>query len=405
MKLKKIVTTISAIFLTTSICAKENIKEEAIKNIVKAEKINSDFLSTTDQNIQTILKQETFAKRYILLKGYLKQKPNLVIKVKESEEKYYEIPLVSYLLIEGYEKEAIKIIEEELAETFTLFEFKGNQYSDLLIALLNNQKDYFSKAVNKNPEKINKQFNFNGEEGYYLLMAVAQKKDLRTNYYTEILLKNGANPYLQSKNNHTAEMLASYENNTYFLESLHEFQNKVEKRDTMINVPLPYKEKLKQDKIIENLNKGLLKELSNNIEELRNKWITLIILGYNEAAELLYSELVKNKNFNINDVNNKNINALMATAMSAIPGGNVEYAIKLINRGININYEHKDTRAIHIAISKDAYKVLIQLIQNGVNFIKDKNGDYFFNIAMERKAQKSAYIIKEASKIIAEQKK
>ena len=212
--------------------------------------------------------------------------------------------------------------------------------------------------------------------------------------YTRHLLEIGANPYLQTKNGHTAEKVASYKNNTYFLETLNNFENNVEGRDTLQNSPLPYKEKVKQNKIIENLKNGLLKELSKDINDMTNKWITLIILGYNDAAELVFEELSKDENFSINATNNNNINALMATALSAIPGGNVEYALKLIERGIDISYEHKDTKTLHIAISKDAYKVVIQLIKQGDNFIKDKDGVYFFDIAMQNKAYKTAHVIK-----------
>ena len=397
MRLKTISMIIASMLLTNNINAQ--ILESGDSKIDNVEISENAVLK--NENIQTILKQETFAKRYILLKGYLKQNPNLLIEI-SSEENSYKIPVLSYLLIEGFEKEALNLVEEGIVESFQIFNFNGNEYNDILISILNNQDDYFKKVTEINKDNINKQFKFNNEEGYYILMAVAELKNLRSNMYTRHLLEIGANPYLQTKNGHTAEKVASYKNNTYFLETLNNFENNVEGRDTLQNSPLPYKEKVKQNKIIENLKNGLLEELSKDINDMTNKWITLIILGYNDAAELVFEELSKDENFSINATNNNNINALMATALSAIPGGNVEYALKLIERGIDISYEHKDTKTLHIAISKDAYKVVIQLIKQGDNFIKDKDGVYFFDIAMQNKAYKTAHVIKSAARILVE---
>ena len=397
MKLKTISMIIASILLTSNINAQTlESGQTEVSNIEISENVVLE-----NKNIQTILKQETFAKRYILLKGYLTQNPDLLIEIK-NEDKSYQIPILSYLLIEGFEQEALKLVEEKVVESFTVFDFNGNEYNDILISILNNQDDYFKKVTQLNKENINKQFKFNNEEGYYILMAVAELKNLRSNMYTRHLLELGANPYLQTKNGHTAEKVAAYKNNTYFLETLNNFENNVEGRDTLENSPLPYKEQVKQNKIIENLKDGLLEELSKDVKNMTNKWITLIILGYNDAAEIIFEELSKNEEFSINDTNDNNINALMATALSAIPGGNVEYALKLIERDIDISYEFKDTRALHIAISKDAYKVVLQLIKKGDNFIKDKDGTYFFDIAMQNKAYKTAHVIKSAARILVE---
>jgi ankyrin repeat protein len=399
MKLNKISIMLASIFISININATSI--ESGKTEVSKIEISKSSTLK--DKNIQTILKQETFAKRYILLKGYLSQKKDLLIQIKD-EKNTYNIPILSYLLIEGFEKEAIELVEQKVVESFQFFDFKGNEYNDILIAILNNQDEYFETVTTINKEKINKQFKFNNEEGYYILMAVAELKSLRSNMYTKKLLELGANPYLQTKNGHTAEKLAAYKNNNYFLETLNNFENKKEDKDSLKNSPLPYKEKIKQQKIIENLKSGLLIELSENIEDMTNKWITLIVLGYNEAAEILYSELIKNEKFNINNTNDKNINALMAASLSAIPGGNIEYTLKLIERDIDISYEYNDTRALHIAISRDAYKVVLQLIKKGDNFIKDKNGKYFFDMAMEKNSLKTAHIIKSAARIIVNNK-
>ena len=208
-----------------------------------------------------------------------------------------------------------------------------------------NQRKYFEVAIILNKEKINNQFNFNNEEGYYLFMAVAEIKSMNSSFYTRKLLEIGASPYIQTKNGHTAEGLAAFKNNNYFLEELHFFQNKQENNKINLNSPLLYKDKLKQHKIIANFNAGLIKEISKDFEKMRGQWITLIILGYNDAADIVYEELVKNETFNITDPNKDGINALMAAAMSVVPSGNIEYALRLIERGIDVKFESNGTRS------------------------------------------------------------
>lgn len=400
MKLKKLTLIISSALLTLNVHAAE-VKTEIkqTENIVEYKKVDKN------ETINSILNQSTFAKRYILLKGYASSHKDLTIKINKDNVDY-NIPLISYLLIEGFEEEAIKLVKENILTSFNSFEFSGSQYNDLIISVLNDQEAYFELAVEKNKNKLNEQFNFNNEEGYYLFMAVAEVKSLKSSYFTKILLENGASPFIQTKNGHTAESLAAYKNNNYFLEELQHFQNKELENEIYLNSPLPYKDKIKQNKIIENLENGLLKEISSDADLMRERWITLIILGYNDAAEIIYSELSKNENFDITKPNKKGINALMASAMSSVPSGNVEYALKLINRGIDIKFKTKDTRAIDIVVVKDAYKILIPLIKAGENFMVNKDGEYLFEIAMKNKSLKSAYILKETAKgLIAEKEK
>ena len=230
MKLKTVSIMIASILLTSNINAQT--LESGKTEVANIEVAKNAVLK--NENIQTILKQETFAKRYILLKGYLKQNPNLLIEI-TSEGTSYQIPILSYLLIEGFEQEALSLVEDKIVNSFQVFDFNGNEYNDILISILNNQDDYFKKVTKINADNINKQFKFNNEEGYYILMAVAELKTLRSNMYTRHLLELGANPYLQTKNGHTAEKVASYKNNTYFLETLNNFENNIEERDTLQN--------------------------------------------------------------------------------------------------------------------------------------------------------------------------
>jgi len=393
MKLNKITLLLSALLITT--CASANVKLDNTKNnVITYEQIDQN------ESIKSILSQETLAKRYILLKAYAGTHQDLTIKVKNNNEES-SIPLLSYLLIEGFETEAIKLVEEGVLTSFSSFDFGGNQYNDLLIAILNNQDKYFEVAARLNKENLNEQFNFNNEEGYYIFVAVAEVKSTKSSFFTKVLLENGASPYLQTKNGHTAESIAAQKSNNYFLEELRHFENKKAKNEIKINTPLSYKDKIKQDRIVENLNNGLLNEISKDFTKMHNQWITLIILGYNDAAEILYAELVKNKDFDITKPNEKGVNPLMAAAMSSVPSGNIEYALKLIDRGIDVKFESNDTRAIDIVVVKDSYKLLIPLMKSGENFMTNKNGEYLFEVAMKNKSYKSAYILKETAKELA----
>ena len=147
MKLKTISMIIASILLTSNINAQTlESGQTEVSNIEISENVVLE-----NKNIQTILKQETFAKRYILLKGYLTQNPDLLIEIK-NEDKSYQIPILSYLLIEGFEQEALKLVEEKVVESFTVFDFNGNEYNDILISILNNQDDYFKKVTQLNKE-------------------------------------------------------------------------------------------------------------------------------------------------------------------------------------------------------------------------------------------------------------
>lgn len=409
MKLKKVALIISTLLLTNSqLVFSQEIKQDLVTKIEQTKEIKSipediQFNVSSliiDENLKNLLNQDSFAKRYILLKGLISQKGVDLVKFKIND-KENSIPLTSYLLLEGFEQEAIKLIEEDIITEIKNFEFNNNIYNDFIISIFNKNLDFFKLIAQKHKDKLNEQFKFNGEEGYYLFLLVAQTKSPETNDFTKILLENDASPYIQTKNGYTAEKVASFENNIYLLETLHDFENKRDKKDVLINVSLPYTQKIKQDKIIENLNNGMIEDLKNN-NKLHDNWITLILYGYNDAANIIFEELKKDKNFNVNKPNSKGINALMAASMSAIPGGNIEYALKLKSEGIDLNYEHKDTQAMHIAVSQDAYKIVMFLIKNKINFIKDKNGKSFFDIALENKSYKSAYIIKEAMKIVVE---
>lgn len=374
-----------------------NLLAENQTVVNKEELKNQEVQHMEDKTILSILKHETFAKRYILLKSYATN--NKVIKIKK-EGKTHIIPINSYLLMEGFEEEALKLLKDGVTNAFEKFDFKNNEYNDVLIAIINEQVDYFEYAAKTNKEKLNNQFNFNNEEGYYLLMAIAENKTLQSGLLTTTMLELGASPYIQTKNGHTAEKVAANRNNNYFLEALHSFENKKEKNTVNLNSALPYKERVKQERIIQNFKAGMLKELSKDMEKLHDQWISLIIYGYNEAAEMVYKELAKQENFDINKPRANGINAMMAASMSSIPSGNIEYAHKLIERGIDVNYMYKETTAMDVAVKKDAYKIVILLIKNKANFIQNAKGVSYFDIAVKNKSMRTAYIIKETSKEI-----
>jgi ankyrin repeat protein len=408
MKLNKITALMLPTLLSLNIMAAEIEPTNTVNSVPNAESTKKSAVILGNETIVNILKHETLAKRYILLKSYISNSKNLLITIIK-DGKSYNIPVLSYLLMEGYEEESLKLVKEKLLTPYESFPFNDNEYNDVLISILNEQTDYFNYVVHKFPEKLNEQFKFNNEEGYYLLMAVAENKTLQSGISTTTLLDLGASPYIQTLNGHTAEKLAAAKNNNYFLESLHHFENKTKSKNSRLNPPLPYKERIQEEKIIENLNNGLLTELEKSYSILNEQWITLIIHGYNKAADMLYSSLSKMEEFDINTPNKNGINALMATTMSKVPSGNIEYAIKLFERDIDPNYEFKNTTSMDIAIKKDAYKIVILLIKNKVNFVKNKEGIYYFDIALKNKSLRSAYILKETAKemekIYQEQKK
>ncbi len=115
----------------------------------------------------------------------------------------------------------------------------------------------------------------------------------------------------------------------------------------------------------------------------------------------------KRQEFDIDALSGNGMSAMMATSMSTIYGGNVEYAARLINRGADPKKIHviKSKKAgdvqvgyIQLALHRDNFKIVALMMKNGVNFVSlpDDPKTLLLSEALAQKAFISAAMLKEA---------
>lgn len=313
------------------------------------------------------------------------------------------IPEESLLLINENEDNAIKYLIKNKKEPFNTFIYKEKEHSDLVIAIENNFIKYLEFAIPK-VRDINKRYKYKDEDGFTLLMHVAALKDNFTYKKTLLLLKNGANENFKSKNGLNALNIANEVNNIEFMNAYNDFLKELAYDDKYLSTNEQQSDFdiIYSNRIYETLINEKINSLKLDKDKMFKLWIKFIILGQNKSADILYEELKKDKNFNINKQTESGTTGLTACAISNITGGNVEYAIKLIKDGANIN--EKSTNGLNSAqssLTRNNYKVLYVLLKNGYNpFNKDDEGSDLFDVAItEPISIKSAYIIKRFSTI------
>lgn len=163
------------------------------------------------------------------------------------------------------------------------------------------------------------------------------------------------------------------------------------------NEDLNAEQKVFQEKAITNLKKKYLDAKNYNEEELNNLFTSFISLGLNDAADAILND--KNVKIDLNRYNTNGLTPLMAAAITPMKGGNVEYAKKLIDLGVDINKGTKnaDVSPMSLASTMNNYKVVAVLIFNGALFMKeDKMNFRPIDYALRNNSLESAQIIKEA---------
>lgn len=134
-----------------------------------------------------------------------------------------------------------------------------------------------------------------------------------------------------------------------------------------------------------------------NQEELNELFTSFISLGMNEAADYILNN--KKVNIDLERYSEQGLTPLMAAAIAPIEGGNVEYAKKLIDLGVDINKGTKNTDITPTSLASNVnnYKVVGILIFNGALFMKeDKLNFRPIDYALRNNSVESARIIKEA---------
>lgn len=302
------------------------------------------------------------------------------------------------LLSNNNEDLAIKYFnkEEEEANKFFIKE-NGNMTSDIIVALENGHEKYLKNILPK-VKNINATFRYNNVNNYTLFMVFAKTNKISNKEdIMRIFEKMGVKHNIINSNGDTAFDVA-YKNNNYFFKELYLIVSGNEKVKMLLeNDPLKDSAIKIQNKIVNNLNNGLLEELKLDKNKLFETYIDFIVSGYNEAAFLLEDEI---KNFE--KENKRGITPLMAAAISIVDGGNVDYAKRLIEKGVNINQitdKANGANAAMLSMVRDNYKVATLLFLNNLNYeIDDKDGNNIFEYAIKYNAVKSMLIIRSMMK-------
>lgn len=157
----------------------------------------------------------------------------------------------------------------------------------------------------------------------------------------------------------------------------------------------------REQAIVKKLNNGLLEEiLQDGEEEIFEYFIAAIIDGNNDVADIFIPYV------DVNKINDNGMSPLMAASVAKnIPGGNVEYAIKLVvEHGAKPNLKNGvGMSAIHFSASTNAYRTLVFLLDNKSNFMEpDDTGSTAVDYAIRSEAYESLFIIKQALDAISD---
>lgn len=267
----------------------------------------------------------------------------------------------------------------------------GNYTSDIVVAMENNMSNYILEVL-PNVNNINSTFKYNDTQNMTLFMVFSMHPNINNkDKIYDLFIEKNTDVNLKNINGLNAFDIANKYNNYFFKEY---YIKKIggEKISLLFeNDPLTVEEKNNQKKIIENLKNGLLEDIVSKGKEVEY-FTKYIVRGYNDAADIILPFVE-----NINDKNEDGLTPLMASSISTLNGGNVEYAKKLIEYGVDINLTNNEVgnvTPLSFALVRDNYKVVTLLIVNNVKYdLKDDNGLNSFDYALKYDAVKSSIIL------------
>ena len=305
------------------------------------------------------------------------------------------IPKESQLLLNNQEQLAINYVSNNTSP-FNTFFYNNNESSDIIIAIENNFINYLRKNIPLSD--VNKTYIYNGDNKFTMLMHSASIKSPHTYEITSLMLQRGADESELNSKGVSALKIAQNLGNIHFINALHNYNKSLlqNKENVLKNSKLSQVNKNYQYTIIKNLKENKIKEYKGNKEKLYKIWFKLIIFGFNDAADLIYHELDDAELLDVNYVSKDGLTPLIASSISKIKGGNVEYANKLISLGANVNLSSKKLSPSQASVLYDNYKVLFLLLSKKSNYLqKDENKKNLIELAFLHKSVKSLYVLKE----------
>ncbi len=216
------------------------------------------------------------------------------------------------------------------------------------------------------------------------------------------ILFSGANVAIANeKVTNDQETVFVNENTESFKERIQALKENASTKNILTNQKLSQEDIETEKFIIEALDKVYFSKESLNKEEkfeLFSEYVRNIVRGYNNAAEAIWDYSINNDDFNIDlsYYSKSNITPLMAAGISELEGGNVEYAILLLERGADPNQTTKKNNISTISLTavQDNYKTLTALILAGANPLKkDDMGLTAYDYAKKHDSEKSILII------------
>lgn len=364
--------------------------------------------------LDRILAEPGEAERYLGLASFINTYGEWV--ELSSASKTLRVHLITYLLQQDKQQEAIALVKSGDVKGWLTYQFQNGVANDFMFAMDTGRFDYVLGLIEHAPQGVNSAFpvTVQGDTITPLAMlATAKYRDaVQYEVIVRALLRQGANPHQQLSNGLSPLIIAASANNNLFSRIVHAFdsEQKGATSDLMRNTPLNDTELLEMQAIADALIERQASGDDNySFDKLHQLWIQMIIKGYNTPADLIYERLLSYKEFNVDYHKGSNgLTGLMAATLSSVYGGNVEYAQRLLQRGadpkalidVGTTDAGEPTRVnlIQLALQNDNYKVVALLIQNGVNFVllPDNEEVLILSSAMEQRAFKSAYVIREA---------
>lgn len=325
-----------------------------------------------------------------------------------------KIHISSYLLQTGQSSLAALLVKNGVLNGWMSYRFMDGIANDFIFALKGGHRDYLNALLKYAPKGLNTPMSIQiGGEKVLPLSLMATREYMEMPFYDDILmamLDAGANPHQKMSSGISPMIVASSSNNMRFVRVVQTYLAGQTKSlsGLMKNTPLEESELVEMQAIADAfIEHSPEKKSRYDYTKLFDMWVQMILKGYNTPADLIYEELKKRKEFDIEGQNVDGLSPLMAASMSPLYGGNVEYAKVLIERGaqaskltsipgedgkpINVNY-------IQLALTRDNFKIVALMIANQVNFVTapDDEDVLLLTEAMTQKAYVSATILKEA---------
>lgn len=325
-----------------------------------------------------------------------------------------KIHITSYLLQSGHSDLASSLIKNNVVDGWLAYRFMDGVASDFVFALKGGHMNYLNSLFTYSPKGLNTAIPVQlGGEKITPLSMLATREFMKEPYYDDILmsmLEAGANPHQKMTTGLSPMLIASSSNNMKFIRIVQVYQAGQMKNlsGLMKNTPLEESELIEMQAIADTLiEQTKEKKASYDYDKLYSMWVQMILKGYNVPADIMYEELRSRKQFNINKMSSGGLTPLMASSMSPLYGGNVEYAELLIERGadplilITLPSDGKvevHVNQIQLALQRDNFKIVALMISKGVNFISNPDNEevLLLSEAMTQKAYVSASILKQA---------